>query len=446
MSASSPSAPASPPRGRLLTRKSERRRARLTDLERDVDPSIREERRRALRALLSRPLLTDSDSAERVLVARHREWISLWFAHFPAWAFDFDADACRLVKFPADTRDDSRPCRVPKTKDTPLTRRGYVFLCLVLSILVRDNRQLTLKNIADSLAGIAASNTTFANHSVPLALDHRGTRRDLVHALRVLMDWGVLVVVEAQDESYISSGEGDVLYTVSRPILSRLLATRQPPSLVEADDFESRLREIHRGAATESLRESEDFRNREIRSMLYRRLLDDPVLYDADLSETERDYWKKRRTFILREIENATGLVAEIRAEGTAMVDPLGDVSDYSLPESGTDGHLALLMATMLADRLRDGNNAPVSVSELQAETKRLAHQHSGWRKDSREQGAEIVLTRDTLARLAALSLIRLEKTDTGEVVVHPLPAIGRFGLRKSTSENQVASSQEDLF
>jgi len=57
MSSTGPSMP--PPKGRLLTQSSRRRRDRLAELKRDVDPSVWEERRRAMRALLSRPLLVD---------------------------------------------------------------------------------------------------------------------------------------------------------------------------------------------------------------------------------------------------------------------------------------------------------------------------------------------------------------------------------------------------
>jgi len=419
------SRPSRPPGGRLLTRSTRRRRERLSGLERDIDPVVWEERRRAVRALLSRPLIVSSGEA-RVLVHRHQEWVGLWFSHHVGWELHVDADACRLVKRPADPNDDSRPCRDPASKDTALSRRGYVFLCLVLSTLVGEGRQLTLKNIADRLAGFGRADPGFAENGVPLELDRRETRRDLVHALRVLLDWGVLARVDGSEEGYVASEEADVLYNVNRPILSRLLAARQPPSLVSAADHETRLLEIWRGAATAS--DSEDWRTREVRHGLFRRLLDDPVLYYDDLDDAEAAYLEKQRPFILREITNATGLIAEVRAEGIAMVDASGQLSDYSLPETGTDGHLTLLLATMLADRLRAGNDAPVPVRELEAETRRLAGENPNWRKDARMAGSEVALTRDALVRLRALGLLRMIEAPESAVVA--LPAIGRFGLR----------------
>jgi uncharacterized protein (TIGR02678 family) len=414
-----------PGTGRLLARSTRRRRERLSELERDVDLVVWDERRRAVRALLSRPLIVGGGDA-RVLVHRHQEWVGLWFSHHVGWELHVDADACRLVKRPADPADDSRPCRDPAHKETALSRRGYVFLCLVLSMLVGEGRQLTLKNIADRLAGFGRADASFAENGVPLELDRRETRRDLVHALRVLLDWGVLARIDGSEDGYVGSEETDVLYNVNRPILSRLLAARQPPSLVSADDHETRVREIWRGMAAAG--DSDDWRMREIRHGLFRRLLDDPVLYYRDLAEAEAAYLEKQRTFILREITNATGLVAEVRAEGIAMVDLGGKLSDYSLPETGTDGHLTLLLATMLAERLRAGEDGPVTVAALEAETKRLAGENPNWRKDARTPGSEVALTRDALVRLRALGLLRMTSEPAPAVV--PLPAIGRFGLR----------------
>jgi len=411
----------------------------LTELERGVDELVWTERRRAVRALLARPLLSENGTA-RILVNRHQEWLGLWFSHHIGWELSVDADACRLVKRPADTRDASRPCRDPASKDTALTRRGYVFLSLLLSVLVREGRQVTLKQLSDALGGMARANSVFEEAGMALGLEERPARRDLVQALRVLLDWQVLVRIDGSEDSFVGSEEADALYTVRRPVLTRLLATRQPPSLITATDPEKRLTAawlgLDRGA------ESEDARTREIRFGLFRRLIDDPVLYYADLEVVEREYLERQRTFMIREIERATGLTAEIRAEGIAMVDLGADLSDYSLPETGTDGHLALLLSTYLADRLRAGREGPVSITELEEETRRLSGIHRNWRKDARAPGSERVMTRETLLRLEALGLVRV--LSDPEPMVQALPAIGRFGLRERPSCEE--PEEENLF
>ncbi|MFT5106672.1 MAG: hypothetical protein ACI8XO_000430 [Verrucomicrobiales bacterium] len=417
----------------LLTQTRIRRRARLSDLERDVDAVVWDERRQAVRALLAKPLLVGAGNT-RAFVNRHQEWLGLWFSHHVGWELDVDGDACRLMKRPADTLDDSRPCRDPASKDIPLTRRGYVFLSLVLSILVREGRQLTLKNIADQLGGIGKGERTFAEEGVPLELDRRETRRDLVQALRVLLDWRVLQRVDGTEDGYVVAEDTDVLYNINHPILSRILAARQPPSLVDADGADERMAQIWMGAVAG---DSDDWRARQIGFVLFRRLLDDPVIYYRDLTEAERVYLDRQRPRILGEIERATGLVAEIRLEGIAMVDRNGDLSDFNLPETGTDGHLALLIATWMADRLRAGDADPIPIVAIEQETQRLAKIHTRWRKDARKDGGEVAITRETLVRLRALGLVTL----VGDTVV-PLPAIGRFGLR----EDAPTGVQSELF
>ena len=91
--------------------------------------------------------------------------------------------------------------------------------------------------------------------------------------------------------------------------------------------------------------DTEEGRNWRLRTRLFRRLLDDPVVYFADLDEQERQYLISQRPSIVKEIEAATGLVQEARREGVAMIDPDDEMMDVGMPEEGTDGHITLLVA-----------------------------------------------------------------------------------------------------
>ncbi len=79
-------------------------------------------------------------------------------------------------------------------------------------------------------------------------------------------------------------------------------------------------------------------RHRALRTWVVRRLLDDPVLYYDELDAEARAYLDRQRTFILRELAEATGLEPEVRLEGIALADPEGDCTDLGLPEEGTEG------------------------------------------------------------------------------------------------------------
>jgi uncharacterized protein (TIGR02678 family) len=111
------------------------------------------------------------------------------------------------------------------------------------------------------------------------------------------------------------------------------------------------------------------------------------------------------------------------------MTDPTGNLSDYGLPEEGTDGHITLLLATFLAGRLRESSGVSVAFDTLVAQTTNfIAVHHRHWRKDVREPGQDRALTRMVVERLCALGLARRE----GELLF-PLPAIGRYGLREES-------------
>ena len=116
-----------------------------------------------------------------------------------------------------------------------------------------------------------------------------------------------------------------------------------------------------------------------------RRLLDDPVVYYADLTEAERAYLVNQRVAITRRITELTGLIPEMRAEGIAMVDPDDTLTDVRMPEQGTDGHVTLLIATKLAT---DGR-APTAAGTDRASSRAQAKVHASyWRKTgSRTRG-----------------------------------------------------------
>jgi uncharacterized protein (TIGR02678 family) len=140
----------------------------------------------------------------------------------------------------------------------------------------------------------------------------------------------------------------------------------------------------------------------------------------------------------LRQIEDGTGLVSEVRREGIAMVDERTELTDLGMPEEGTDGHLALLLAEHLAEHLRQSGAVAVGYAVLYQHVRELIAEHRGhWRKDMVQPGAEVVAVTQTVDRLESLRL--LKRTEDG---VLPLPAIARYALdnvrEASTSEENI--------
>ncbi|MEU9368991.1 TIGR02678 family protein [Streptomyces avermitilis] len=371
---------------------------------------------RAARALLKEPLLTaDGPCADEFrLVRRHAAELRDWFARNVGWTLRTDADAARLRKTPGTLTDATHPAREATRTGLPFTRRRYVLLCLTLGALERGEAQVALGRLAEQVV-LAAADPELVAAGITFTLERRDERLDLAAVVRLLLRLGVLRRVAGDEDAYVS-GSGDVLYDVRRRVLAGMPATLRGPSLVEAEDFEGRLVEM----TAQTALDSDELRFRAIRWKLTRRLLDDPVLYYDDLTDDELVYLTRQRGFITARIGELTGLVAEVRAEGIAMVDPQDDLTDVRMPEQGTHGHVTLLLAQHLARA--DG---PVTPSELAIRVRELAAEHgSFWSRSAREPGAEPALVEQAVTKLHTLGLV--ERTARGVV---PRPALARYAV-----------------
>jgi uncharacterized protein (TIGR02678 family) len=372
----------------------------------------RAQRRAALRALLARPLLVaHADGETLVLVRRHLPELREWLNRETGWRLVADSETARLFKTTPELSDASHPARGQHKE--PFGRRRYVTLCLALSALARADAQTTLGSLADDVL-TAAAEPELAASGFALTLDSRADRSDLVAVVRLLLGWGVLSRVAGDEDAYLSAG-ADVLYDVRRPVLSVLLSGIRGPSVVTATAFEGRLAEL----TAEPVAESDELRNQALRRRLTRRLLDNPVVYYDELDEGERAYLLSQRHAITRRIEEATGLISEMRAEGIAMVDPEDELTDVRMPEQRTDGHVTLLVAEYLSQREQ------ATLDELHAVVRRAAAAHkSYWRKGVTEPGAEAELLATALEKLTALRLVTVDRP-----YVRSRPAIARFAL-----------------
>ena len=376
----------------------------------------RAQRRVALRALLAKPLLiADTDGEVLVLIRRHLTELREWLNRETGWHLVADSETARLFKTATVLSDASHPARGHNKE--PFGRRRYVTLCLALSALARADAQTTLGSLADDVL-TAAAEPELTAAGFTLTLDSRADRSDLVAVIRLLLGWGVLIRVAGDEDAYLSAGT-DVLYDVRRPVLGVLLSGTRGPSTVRAGTLSERLAEL----IAEPLVESDDLRNQALRRRLTRRLLEDPVVYYDELDDDERAYLLSQRHAITRRIEEASGLIPEMRAEGIAMVDPDDELTDVRMPEQRTDGHVTLLVAEYLACREQ------ATLDGLHAFVRQAAAEHVGyWRKGVTEQGAETELLAIALEKRSALRLVQVD----GQVV-RSRPAIARFALGEPT-------------
>ena len=395
----------------------------------------RDEFRSALCALLMCPLM-NPDHEAFAAVRRQAERLRDWFARETGWPLLVERDGARLYKRPADAAQMADPTRGLPAYD----RRRYVLLCLACAVLERADAQITLRLLGERLLLLAAEPALAATgFGFTLVAQHE--RRELVAVCRSLLAHGVLVRVAGDEDGFVLAGQdqADALYDVQRRALAGLLAAVRGPSTFAAADAPVTLDARLLALAGEHVADSDEARRNALRHRLARRLLDDPAVYAATLDAPALAYYLNQRSALAGRLCEATGLLAEQRAEGLALVDEDGALSDVALPAEGTDAHVALLVAQALAGQVRaagPGQPPPGRDADDIATLLRQARDTQGryWRKSAREPGAE-----HELAVLAIQRLIQLQLLARDGELLRPLPAIARFALADLDTSTEAA-------
>lgn len=375
---------------------------------------------RGVRALLMRPLMAP-DHADFPTIRRQAERLRDWFGREAGWPLHVEREGARLFKRPANLSDDTRGLPA-------YDKRRYVLLCLACAVLERADPQITLQLLGERVVQWAAE-PTLTSRGFAFELRSPADRRDLVAVCRTLLEHGVLQRVAGDEESFIHdhrAAQNDALYDVQRRMLAGMLAAVRGPSTWRLEDvpvdFEDRLQSM----AVEHAADGEQGRRDALRHHLARRLLDDPVIYTASLDADTQAYFVNQRGAMAGRLCDATGLVAEQRAEGLALTDESGQLTDIAMPAEGTEAHATLLVAEHLAQRLRDPKVSAVTTDDAIAAFLRGAVDRYGryWRKSAREPGAEKELARIALDKLNKLQLIAHQHGQ-----IRPLAAIARFAI-----------------
>lgn len=378
----------------------------------------REEFRTAVRALLMQPLmgpLHDHFPAVR----RQADKLRDWFARETGWVLHVERDGARLYKRPADLGDTTRG--FPE-----YDRRRYLLLCLACAVLERADPQITLRLLGDRLL-VLAGEPSLAVRGFTFTLATVTERRDLVMVCRTLLRLGIVQRVAGDEEGFVTGdgAQADALYDVQRRALAGMLAAVRGPSTWRPEDAPATLDERLQAMVAEHAADSDEGRRTAVRHRLARRLLDDPVVYVDSLDPETQAYFVNQRGPMAARLCEVTGLVAEQRAEGLALTDEAGALTDVAMPAEGTEAHVTLLVAEYLAQLARRHSSA-VAVEDDIAAFLRDARDRFGryWRKSAREPGAEIELAAIAVDRLRKLQLVVREAGS-----IRPLPALARFSL-----------------
>lgn len=380
----------------------------------------REERTRALRALLAAPFVAADDPVYR-LVRRHERELATTLQVTYGFQLEVGSTAARASGLP--TPDglhrplQIRPASVsgrkrPPDEWTTLGDRACVLLLLTLVALERGGAQTAIAELAQDVERAGAD----ADPPITVDFRARSERMAFADGLDLLGAWGVVDHTSGSHESYSrrDQGEDEALFTVDRRRLALLL--RDPVAALEAATLEQLVDECGRYSPTP------EGENRARAERLARRLTDDPALLLADLDGDDRAYYLSQRARIEGAVAAATGYEIERRAEGSALIVDDRAFTDVPFPTNAMLKQIALLLCDALA---RSGPGGELSFEALRDTVAGLLGKHRRhWDRDPGDPDEVAALTAGATAILLACDLARRSGPSGG---LRATPLAGRF-------------------
>lgn len=248
-------------------------------------------------------------------------------------------------------------------------------------------------------------------------------RLSMARALKKLKQLGVLITVDGDESEWARQGsESNVLYECSS--MARYVLHRFPQELMS-------YRGIDELAEREQAQTPEG-EIRERRQRVYRRLVQEPIVYDWEWNEEERYYLLTQRRSIIENLDEMLHLQGIRYKEGLVFFYPEVTSESDLFPTLSAVSDLVILMAGEIRRRFSRGT-APyeidewgrmaVSVTDLEATMMALREKYKDyWSKEFRNLSVK-ELVRRILSHLQEWNLG--EPNGTEEVLL--FPALGRW-------------------
>ena len=320
-----------------------------------------DEQRDAARHLIRQPLvLASRDPEGHRRIRRNGDALATMFRTYLGYRLVVDARFARLSKAGLGPAD-GRPLRRSASK-APFSPRDYTYLALLCSVLLTGRMQVLLSSVVADVRQAAAE------AGVDLGGDNLTERRAFVHALRQLIEWGIVTEDAGSVSEYADDPTKEALLFVERELIRHLLTV----PLREVDDPD------------ELIRVAADPGPDATRHAVRRRLVENPVVMVDDLPEAERVWLRQSQRREAQILDENLALRLEIRAEGVAAFDPHDELTDIPFPREGSLGQAALLSVAELVTQLEpSGAAVPVPSGLLPSIVQGLLAKHSRrWSKD----------------------------------------------------------------
>jgi uncharacterized protein (TIGR02678 family) len=346
------------------------------------------ERVDAARVLLAHPLVAAHGRHGHALplIRRHHDALESQLRQLLGYRLVVEPSFARLYKTGLG-RGRGRPLR--RSSGAPWSPRTYAYLSLVIATLLTSRMQVLLSHLVDDVRAAAVE------AGVELG-DSTGERRDLVAALRQLVEWGAIEEDEGHVEGLAADASSEALLFVRHEIVRNLLA-------VPIRDVDSPEVLVDLAAAPGP---------GGVRHHARRLLVETPAVLADDL---DNEAWSWLRQSQRREqdvIAEAFGLELEIRAEGVAAIDAREELTDEPFPRQGSLGHAALLTVRTLVERHApeqpSGRAVPLPAEALDKAVEQVADRY-GHRFKQAYRDDRMLLRRDVEDLLTTVELLRAD-------------------------------------
>jgi len=361
---------------------------------------------RAMRTLLAHPLITEQypDMGALPLIRRWADPLRQDLNALFGYTLELSRTTARLIRV-TDDLDATMPARTGTGR--PFDRRRYAYLSLTVAALGRAGNQLALSELATTVA--AEANRI---EGLGLSTQKAADRAAFVDAVSWLETRGALQLADGSARRWADDPDaGEALYDINRDVA---FALYRPTRVLQ------HIRSVA-GLLAAPTAESRDTLRRESAQRARRVLVEQPVVYYANLDTHTGN--ALRAPHAAADVERATGLAVERRADGLALIDTSGMFSDRRFPGTGTVAQAALLLIGEIADRIDDPDQPPLA--QLAA---------PDWPDPDLVPAVDAGLpAAGVLAELADAEPVAPERPDRHEPATHPLLTDG--WLRNALSD-----------
>ncbi|MEU1448840.1 TIGR02678 family protein [Streptomyces mirabilis] len=311
-----------------------------------VSPLELADYQKAVRLVLRHPLVTPG-YPDRTALATVRRWagqLRTDLMEVLGYRLVTTADTARLQRA-QDGLDATRPALTRAGR--PFDRRRYAYLVLTLAALGRHGAQVALGELADVVAADAVR-----IDGLGLDTARKPDRDAFVDAVTWLTERGALTLADGSATAWAGDPErAEALYDIDREIL---LAVHHPTRVLQHLTSVTALLDSADALGMSAGRAAQ---RRDQARRARRLVLENPVAYYAD-ADTEL-LGQLRAPALTEDLERLTGLTVERRAEGVALIDTSGKLSDIRFPGGGTVAQAALLLAARMSAAVqRTGRHA----------------------------------------------------------------------------------------